>query len=113
MGNIHDVDGESKRPDFVISDHEGQSCAPAFLELVVGHLRAQGFDVAVNFPFKGAELTRRYADPAGGRHALQIEINRKLYMDEMAIEKNTSNLNFFSIITGNSIIVAFATKYLD
>ena len=58
------------------------------IELVVGHLRAQGFDVAVNFPFKGAELTRRYADPAGGRHALQIEINRKLYMDEASIEKN-------------------------
>jgi N-formylglutamate deformylase len=86
-GNKFDADGETERPDFVISDHVGKSCSSAFLELVVEHLRGLDYDVAVNFPMKGAELTCRYADPANGRHALQIEINRRLYMDEAAIEK--------------------------
>ncbi len=88
VGNKFDADGVTVRPDFVISDHVGKSCSPAFLELVVEHLRGLDYDVAVNFPMKGAELTYRYADPANGRHALQIEINRRLYMDEAAIQKN-------------------------
>jgi N-formylglutamate amidohydrolase len=37
---------------------------------------------------KGMELVRRYGDPQNNRHSLQIELNRKLYMDEAAIEKN-------------------------
>jgi N-formylglutamate deformylase len=87
-GNAFDPDGEVARPDFVVSDHDGKSCDTAFINLVVGHLRDGGYKVSVNDPYKGAELTRRYSDPANGRHSLQIEINRGLYMDEMAIEKS-------------------------
>ena len=42
----------------------------------------------INEPYKGVELVRRYSDPAKGRHSLQVEINRKLYMDEELIERN-------------------------
>jgi N-formylglutamate amidohydrolase len=42
----------------------------------------------VNNPYKGVELVRRYSDPSAGRHSLQIEINRGLYMDEDRIEKH-------------------------
>jgi N-formylglutamate amidohydrolase len=38
--------------------------------------------VAINRPFKGAELVAAYSNPARGRHSLQIEINRRLYMDK-------------------------------
>ena len=86
-GNEFDPDGMVERPDFVISNHDGTSCDAAFFDLVVNHLRELGYNVAENDPYKGAELTRRYADALGGRHALQIEINRKLYMDEAAIER--------------------------
>jgi N-formylglutamate deformylase len=88
QGNAFDPDGETARPDFVVSNHDGKSCSGEFIDLVVAHLRGGGHNVLVNDPYKGAELTRRYADPANGRHSLQIEINRALYMDEMAIEKN-------------------------
>ncbi|MEK9755175.1 MAG: N-formylglutamate amidohydrolase, partial [Rhodospirillaceae bacterium] len=87
-GNAYDPDGEVARPDFVVSDHDGKSCAPEFIDLVVAHLRGGGYDVSVNDPYKGAELTRRYSDPTEGRHSLQIEINRRLYMNEMTIEKS-------------------------
>jgi len=43
--------------------------------------------VRINDPFKGAELIERYSDPAAGRHGLQIEINRRLYLDEVRIDK--------------------------
>lgn len=45
-------------------------------------LAARGYDVKVNDPYKGMELVRAYADPAAGRHSLQIEVNKRLYMDE-------------------------------
>jgi N-formylglutamate amidohydrolase len=41
-----------------------------------------GYAVAINDPYKGVELVRAYSDPMAGRHSLQIEINRGLYMDE-------------------------------
>jgi N-formylglutamate amidohydrolase len=44
-----------------------------------------GYQVTINDPYKGAELVRAYSDPAAGRHSLQIEIKRALYMDEAAI----------------------------
>ena len=46
------------------------------------HLKARGYSVAYNHPYKGVELVRRYSQPAAHRHSIQLEINRKLYMDE-------------------------------
>lgn len=72
-------------PDFVLGDRDGTTSAPAFREKVASWLRARGYDVAINDPYKGVEIVRRYGDPAQGRHSLQIEINRKLYMDEASL----------------------------
>jgi N-formylglutamate amidohydrolase len=76
------------RADFVLGDLDGTSCDAAFTELVAEALRGFGYSVAVNRPFKGAELVRRHGRPAEGRHSLQIEVNRGLYMDEARIEKS-------------------------
>ena len=100
VGNEFDPDGETVRPDFVISNHDGKTCSPAFLDLIVEYLRTANFDVAINDPYKGAELTCRYADPAAKRHSLQIEINRRLYMDEMTIEKNSDFTTLHNLLTG-------------
>ena len=70
------------RADRVLGDRDGSTCAPAFTHFVRDTLAGMGFDVAVNHPFKGVELVRAYADPAAGRHSLQLEINKRLYMDE-------------------------------
>jgi len=45
--------------------------------------------VKVNDPYKGVELVRAFSDPKAGRHSLQIEVNRRLYMDERTREKNS------------------------
>lgn len=70
------------RPDMVLGDYDGQSCEPGFVAMTAEMLRSRGYSVAINVPFKGAELVSAYSDPDAGRHSLQIEINRRLYMDE-------------------------------
>ena len=66
----------------------GTTCSAEFTECALLTLRAMGYDVAVNDPFKGVELVRAYSDPAQGRHSLQIEVNKRLYMDEATRAKN-------------------------
>ncbi len=70
------------RADFVLGDRDGTTCEPAFTAFVAERLRAMGYDVKVNDPYKGVELVRAFSDPAAGRHSLQIEVNRRLYLDE-------------------------------
>jgi N-formylglutamate deformylase len=72
-------------PDFVIGDRDGTSADPRLSALVCGHLRQHGYAVAYNQPYKGVELVRRHSDPARHRHSIQVEINRKLYMDEATL----------------------------
>ena len=77
----------SARADFVLGDRDGTSCDPAFTEFVRATLAGMGYLVKVNDPYKGVELVRAYANPAAGRHSLQIEINKRLYMDEATLAK--------------------------
>jgi N-formylglutamate amidohydrolase len=72
----------SERADFVLGDRDQTTCDPAFTEFVRATLVGLGYDVKVNDPYKGVELVRAYSDPARGRHSLQVEINKRLYMDE-------------------------------
>lgn len=88
MGNAASEDGPVPRAEFVLGDRDGTTCEAGFTAFVADELRNMGYDVKINEPYKGVELVRRYSDPAHGRHSLQLEINRKLYMDEAAIEKN-------------------------
>ena len=74
------------REDFVLGDLDGQSCDGGFTGFVAGALRDLGYSVAVNRPFRGAEIVTRHGAPAEGRHSLQIEVNRRLYLDEEAVE---------------------------
>ena len=76
------------RADFVLGDRDGVSCEAAFTDYVRETLEAMGYAVRINDPYRGAELVRAYAYPAIGRHSLQIEINRGLYMHEASLERN-------------------------
>jgi N-formylglutamate amidohydrolase len=77
------------RADFVLGDRDGTTCAPEFTELVASTLRGLGYHVKINDPYKGVELVRAFSDPKAGRHSLQVEVNRKLYMDERTRRKST------------------------
>ena len=68
--------------DFVLGDCHGAACAPSILEAARQFLAERGFAVGINAPYAGGFTTDHYGDPRRQRHALQIEINRALYMDE-------------------------------
>ncbi|CAN7656073.1 N-formylglutamate amidohydrolase [Variovorax paradoxus] len=71
--------------DFVIGDRDGSTADPALSQSICAHLRARGYSVDYNHPYKGVELVRRHGRPAEHRHSIQVEVNRKLYMDEATL----------------------------
>jgi N-formylglutamate deformylase len=87
-GNLMNVDAGASRPDFVVSDRDGTSADPTFTRWVADRIADMGYSVTVNEPYRGAELIRRFSDPAAGRHSIQIEINRRLYMNEKTVTKS-------------------------
>jgi N-formylglutamate amidohydrolase len=68
--------------DIVLGDCHGAACAPQIVESAQHYLTRRGFVVALNAPYAGGFTTGHYGRPRRGRHALQVEINRAIYMDE-------------------------------
>jgi N-formylglutamate amidohydrolase len=75
-----------RAPDIVLGDRHGSSCAPAAVRWLERELEARGYLVARNAPYAGGYTAARYGRPAEGLHALQIEINRGLYLDERTLK---------------------------
>ncbi|MDP3228068.1 MAG: N-formylglutamate amidohydrolase [Acidovorax sp.] len=78
--------------DFVVGDRDGSTASPALSALVCEHLRGCGYSVEHNHPYKGVELVRRYSNPAEHRHSIQLEINRRLYMDEKSLAQHPEGM---------------------
>ncbi len=88
VGGPHDPDAGRRRADIVLGDCFAGACNEAVISIVESVFAARGYQVSRNKPFAGGFTTRHYGHPQQGRHALQIEINRALYMDEAAIKRN-------------------------
>lgn len=82
------LDAGRPRADFVLGDRDGTTCSAGFVAAAEMFLVARGYEVRRNDPFKGVEIVRRFGQPARGFHAMQIEINRRLYMDEQTRAPN-------------------------
>ena len=78
----------ARRPDIVLGDRFGAAAAGEVIERVEAAFTAQGFRVARNTPFAGAYIAQTYGRPARGQHAVQVELDRALYMDEKRIIPN-------------------------
>ena len=87
VGGPMDRDPGMRRVDFVLGDCHGVSCGPALIETVESHLAGLGYVVTRNLPYAGGYVTRHYGRPERGVHALQIEVNRALYMDEERVQR--------------------------
>jgi N-formylglutamate amidohydrolase len=73
--------------DIVLGDCHGASCASQIVEAATSFLADRGFVVAINAPYAGGFTTGHYGSPKVQRHALQIEINRALYMNERSFHR--------------------------
>jgi N-formylglutamate deformylase len=76
------------RADVVLGDRDASTCDPGLTALVRDTFAAMGYDVKVNDPYRGVELVRLCGEPARGRHSLQVELNKRLYMDETTRERH-------------------------
>jgi N-formylglutamate deformylase len=81
---------ERPRADIVLGDRYGTSCVAVVAEVIEATLREQGYAVSRNKPYAGGFITEHYGNPAVGLHAVQLEINRALYMDERRFERSPS-----------------------
>ena len=75
----------ARRPDIILGDRFGKSCHPDTLSRVQGIFREAGYSVAVNYPYAGGFVTSHYGRPEIGVEALQIEINRDLYLNPITL----------------------------
>jgi N-formylglutamate amidohydrolase len=78
---------EAAKADVVLGDRYGTSCSTVLTDLVEAALRSRGYAVVRNKPYAGGFITEHYGEPALGRHTLQIEVNRALYMDERSLAR--------------------------
>src|ERR1700730_326017 len=81
---------ERPRADLVLGDRYGTSCVPIVAEVIEETMRGFGYAVSRNKPYAGGFITEHYGNPATGLHAIQLEINRALYMDERRYERSAS-----------------------
>ena len=77
-----------KRPDIVLGDRFGAAASSAVVDEVEAAFASVGFTVARNAPFAGAYITQAYGRPSRHQHAIQVEIDRALYMNERLIQPN-------------------------
>jgi N-formylglutamate amidohydrolase len=67
-------------PPIILGDRYGESIAPHLVEAALGAIRNAGFEAAMNAPYSGGHVTQRHGRPKDGIHALQIELDRSLYL---------------------------------
>jgi N-formylglutamate deformylase len=73
---------EPRRPDVVIGDRYGTSCAAVLADTVEQTMSRLGYSIGRNKPYAGGFITEHYGNPASGLHTVQLELNRAVYMDE-------------------------------
>jgi len=90
VGGPMDEDAGRRRFDVVLGDRHGTTCTPALMDVVEQFFADVGYGVVRNNPYAGGYTTQHYGAPANGVHALQIELNRAIYMDESSIARNSN-----------------------
>lgn len=95
--------------DFILGDRDGTTCDPDFVRAMRDFLKSLGYSVTINEVYKGAEIIKRHSCPARGRYSVQIEVNRKLYMNEEILEKSN---NFENLKLDLEKLMGFCADYV-
>lgn len=99
-------------PQIVIGDRYGTSAAPVLVQLVERHFASLGWRVARNAPYAGGHTTEAHGCPEGGIHALQIEIDRALYMDSATLTRTQGFAEIAEAMTGLARLLVTAAPML-
>jgi len=95
---------EPKRPDVVIGDRYGTSCAALLPDIIEETMTRRGYSTGRNKPYAGGFITEHYGNPASGLHVIQLELNRAIYMEERSRVRRPE----FHRITGDFATLAHA-----
>jgi N-formylglutamate amidohydrolase len=76
------------KADIVLGDRYGTSCCAAVTDRIEAELKRRGYSVVRNKPYAGGFITEHYGEPNAGRHAVQVEVNRALYMNERTMQRS-------------------------
>lgn len=87
---ITSTGSRGRQAEIVLGDRFGSSASADLVDVLEGVFHGLGFRVARNAPFAGAYVTQAYGQPERGRHAIQIEIDRALYLDEIRVEQTAN-----------------------
>ncbi len=88
------------RPDVVLGDRFGAAAAGGVVDRVEAAFASAGLRVVRNMPFAGAYITQAYGRPSRRQHAVQVEIDRALYMNERTIEPRPDFADFQRLLAG-------------
>jgi N-formylglutamate deformylase len=92
------------RPDVVPGTVGGTSAHPALIEAVERHFKDAGLSVRHDDPYRGGYSTQHYGRPIQGRHAIQIELNRAVYMDERSLVPHAANMARISALLRDLVV---------
>lgn len=95
--------------DIVLGTRDGTTCSTDFAQDLKNYLKQKGYRVAINNPYKGMEILKRHGDPLRGKHALQIEISKALYLNE---DQNTRSKNFVQLQHDMTGLIGFVRDYV-
>ena len=101
---------KGRAPEIVLGDRFGAAAAPEMVEPVEAIFAELGFRVARNAPFAGAYIAQTYGKPDRGRHVIQVEIDRALYMDEARLRPNDQFETIRNLLTEAVARVCAATR---
>lgn len=90
----------ARRPEVVIGDRFGASAGGEIVDRIEAAFAAAGLTVVRNAPFAGAYIAQHYGRPSRNQHAVQIEIDRDIYMNEQAIRPNANFHPFRKLLRG-------------
>ncbi|SMC42676.1 N-formylglutamate amidohydrolase [Rhizobium sp. RU36D] len=108
-GNIR-LSGSGIKPDFIIGDRYGTSASADLTNAAISFLEELGFTAVRNKPYAGGFITEHYGRPARGLHALQVEVNRALYVDEATLQKRPD----FHVLAGAiSVFMDNMARFVD
>ena len=97
----------SRRPDIILGDRFGESCSPKIVMLIEKLFQGLGYSVSRNYPYAGGFVTKHYGKPYESENALQIEINRDLYLNPITLDKKPG---FTALAKNISLIINSITK---
>jgi N-formylglutamate deformylase len=100
-------------PQIVLGDRHGVTAAPALMRLIERHFGSHGWRVVRNTPYAGGHITERHGDVGAGIHAIQIEIDRALYMDADTLQPGAGFDRVASALTGLARLLAATAPALS